>query len=80
MNTTTTGEAVRYEVREDVAFITLDAPPVNVLTAAIMRELATASSGRRPTARSRRSCCSPRSGRSRPARTSANTARRRRRR
>jgi cyclohexa-1,5-dienecarbonyl-CoA hydratase len=40
MNTTMTTGAVRYEVREDVAFLTLDAPPVNVLSAAMMRELA----------------------------------------
>lgn len=38
---TATG-TVRYEVREDVAFVTLDAPPVNILTAALMGELATA--------------------------------------
>jgi cyclohexa-1,5-dienecarbonyl-CoA hydratase len=35
----TTTNAVRYEVREDVAFITLDAPPVNVLSGAMMDEL-----------------------------------------
>ena len=35
-------ELVRYEVRDDVAFLTLNAPPLNVLTAAMMRELATA--------------------------------------
>jgi cyclohexa-1,5-dienecarbonyl-CoA hydratase len=40
MNTTMTTGAVRYEVREDVAFLTLDAPPVNVLSAAMMGELA----------------------------------------
>jgi cyclohexa-1,5-dienecarbonyl-CoA hydratase len=33
---------VRYEVREDVAFLTLNAPPLNVLTAAMMLELAAA--------------------------------------
>lgn len=33
---------VRYEVREDVAFITLNAPPLNVLTAAMMASLAAA--------------------------------------
>jgi len=33
---------VRYEVRDDVAFLTLNAPPLNVLTAAMMLELATA--------------------------------------
>jgi cyclohexa-1,5-dienecarbonyl-CoA hydratase len=38
---TATG-TVRYEVREDVAFVTLDAPPVNILTAALMGELAAA--------------------------------------
>jgi len=32
--------AVRCEVREDVACLTLDAPPVNILTAAVMAELA----------------------------------------
>ena len=31
---------VRYEVADDVAFVTLNAPPLNVLTAAMMRELA----------------------------------------
>jgi cyclohexa-1,5-dienecarbonyl-CoA hydratase len=31
---------VRYEVHEDVAFITLNAPPLNVLTAAMMGTLA----------------------------------------
>src|SRR5512135_2223686 len=33
---------VRYEVREDVAFLTLNAPPLNLLTAAMMLELAAA--------------------------------------
>ncbi len=33
---------VRREVREDVVFFTLDRPPVNVLTIAMMRELRTA--------------------------------------
>lgn len=33
---------VRYEVADDVAFVTLNAPPLNVLTAAMMRELADA--------------------------------------
>ena len=33
---------VRYDVRDDVAFLTLNAPPLNVLTAAMMLELATA--------------------------------------
>ena len=33
---------VRYEVRDDVVFLTLNAPPLNVLTAAMMLELATA--------------------------------------
>jgi cyclohexa-1,5-dienecarbonyl-CoA hydratase len=32
--------AVRGIVRDDVAYITLDAPPVNILTAAVMAELA----------------------------------------
>jgi cyclohexa-1,5-dienecarbonyl-CoA hydratase len=31
---------VRYEVADDVAFVTLNAPPLNVLTAAMMRDLA----------------------------------------
>jgi cyclohexa-1,5-dienecarbonyl-CoA hydratase len=39
-NETMTTAAVRYEVREDVAFLTLDAPPVNVLTGAMMLEMA----------------------------------------
>ena len=34
--------AVRYEVRDDVAFLTLDVPPVNVLRSATMHELAEA--------------------------------------
>ena len=29
---------VRYEVLDDVAFVTLNAPPLNVLTAAMMLE------------------------------------------
>ena len=29
-------ELVRYEVRDDVALLTLNAPPLNVLTAAMM--------------------------------------------
>ena len=33
---------VGYEVREDVAFLTLNAPPLNVLSAAMMLELADA--------------------------------------
>lgn len=33
---------VRYEVREDVALLTLNAPPLNLLTAAMMHELAAA--------------------------------------
>jgi cyclohexa-1,5-dienecarbonyl-CoA hydratase len=33
---------VRYEVSDDVAFLTLNAPPLNVLTAAMMLELAAA--------------------------------------
>jgi cyclohexa-1,5-dienecarbonyl-CoA hydratase len=40
MNTTMTTGTVRYDVRDDVAFVTLDAPPVNVLHAATMDELA----------------------------------------
>ena len=40
MNTTATTGAVRYEVRDDVAFLTLDAPPVNVLSGATMGHLA----------------------------------------
>ena len=35
-------ELVRYEVRDDVALLTLNAPPLNVLTAAMMLELAAA--------------------------------------
>ena len=31
---------VRYEVVDEVAFVTLNAPPLNVLTAAMMGELA----------------------------------------
>lgn len=30
---------VKYELRQDVAFITLDAPPLNILTAAVMADL-----------------------------------------
>jgi cyclohexa-1,5-dienecarbonyl-CoA hydratase len=40
MHTMMTTGAVRYDVREDVAFLTLDAPPVNVLSGAMMEELA----------------------------------------
>ncbi len=32
-------EHVRFDVREDIAFVTLDAPPVNILTGALMDEL-----------------------------------------
>ena len=32
-------EHVRFDVREDIAFVTLDAPPVNIMTAALMDEL-----------------------------------------
>lgn len=32
-------DRVRYEVREDIAYLTLDAPPVNILSAAVMGEL-----------------------------------------
>lgn len=35
-------ERVRYAVQDDVAFVTLDAPPLNILSAAIMLELAAA--------------------------------------
>ena len=35
----TLAHQVRYEDRNDVAYITLDAPPVNILSAAMMREL-----------------------------------------
>jgi cyclohexa-1,5-dienecarbonyl-CoA hydratase len=40
--TTASAHAVRYDVREDVAYLTLDAPPVNILTGAVMDELAAA--------------------------------------
>jgi cyclohexa-1,5-dienecarbonyl-CoA hydratase len=33
---------VRYETRDDVAFVTLDAPPLNILTAAMMGDLTAA--------------------------------------
>lgn len=33
---------VLFEVREDVAYLTLDAPPVNILSGSLMRELAEA--------------------------------------
>ena len=39
---TDTATMVRYEVRDDVALLTLHAPPVNILTAAVMEELAVA--------------------------------------
>jgi cyclohexa-1,5-dienecarbonyl-CoA hydratase len=35
-------QAVRYEVRDDVACLTLDAPPLNILTAAMMADLTAA--------------------------------------
>jgi cyclohexa-1,5-dienecarbonyl-CoA hydratase len=37
-----TAATVRYEVRDDIALVTLRAPPVNILTAAVMEELAVA--------------------------------------
>jgi cyclohexa-1,5-dienecarbonyl-CoA hydratase len=37
--TSGTGSEVRYEVREDIACLTLDAPPLNILTAALMGQL-----------------------------------------
>jgi cyclohexa-1,5-dienecarbonyl-CoA hydratase len=37
-----TPSAVRCEIRDEVAYLTLDAPPVNILTAAVMAELADA--------------------------------------
>ncbi len=37
-----TQPTVRYEVRDNVAYLTLDAPPLNILTADLMLELATA--------------------------------------
>lgn len=40
MTETVAPQAVRYEVRDDVAFLTLDVPPVNVLRSATMHELA----------------------------------------
>lgn len=42
MTETVAPQAVRYEVRDDVAFLTLDVPPVNVLRSATMHELAEA--------------------------------------
>lgn len=43
MNATAAGtDGIRYEVREDVAYLTLDAPPMNILTAAMMQALAAA--------------------------------------
>lgn len=35
-------DGIRCEVREDVAYVTLDAPPLNILTAAMMQALAAA--------------------------------------
>lgn len=32
-------EHVRFDVRDDIAFVTLDAPPLNIMTAALMDEL-----------------------------------------
>lgn len=40
MHTTMTTDAVQYDVRDDVAFLMLDTPPVNVLSRATMEELA----------------------------------------
>ena len=40
--TTASAPGVRYDARDDVAYLTLDAPPVNILTGAIMDELAAA--------------------------------------
>jgi cyclohexa-1,5-dienecarbonyl-CoA hydratase len=40
--TTARAPGVRYDVCDDVAYLTLDAPPVNILTGAIMDELAAA--------------------------------------
>lgn len=37
-----TRNGVRYEARDDVAFLTLDAPPVNVLSSGLMRSLTSA--------------------------------------
>jgi cyclohexa-1,5-dienecarbonyl-CoA hydratase len=31
--------AVQYELQQDIAFVTLDAPPLNILTAAVMADL-----------------------------------------
>lgn len=43
MSTTVAGiDGIRCEVREDVAYVTLDAPPLNILTAAMMHALADA--------------------------------------
>ncbi len=42
MTTTAAPVAVRYEVRDDVAFLTLDVPPVNVLRSSTMHDLAEA--------------------------------------
>jgi cyclohexa-1,5-dienecarbonyl-CoA hydratase len=43
VNATAAGtDGIRYEVREDVAYLTLDAPPVNILSAAMMQALAAA--------------------------------------
>lgn len=39
MSNPTTVGTVQYEFQEDVAFITLDAPPLNILTAAVMADL-----------------------------------------
>ena len=36
---TGTGSQVHYEVRDEIAYLTLDAPPLNILTAALMRQL-----------------------------------------
>lgn len=35
-----TGDTVRLEVRDDAAYLTLDSPPLNIMTESMMRELA----------------------------------------
>ncbi len=42
MSNPTAVGTVQYELREDVAFVTLDAPPLNILTAAVMADLTAA--------------------------------------
>jgi cyclohexa-1,5-dienecarbonyl-CoA hydratase len=41
-SSTAIGSTIRYEFQNDVAFVTLDAPPLNILTAAMMHELTAA--------------------------------------